>query len=384
MTLDLRDQTILKIKEIERSLRPFADHPSQSLHGGTAGLSLFYYQYNKFFCTEESERIFTEIIENIIKSFGTEDKYLTFSNGTIGKLFLLAYYANEEIIDASIFPDDMVNIIGEFALKEITSNNYDILHGGLGALMFLNEIPHKSVQLRTEIVKQFLNKLSVENNLNLWVDYFKGDKNFNLGLAHGNPGYCSLLSNCRDLETLVNISLIERILDSINHFRLTNATSLYPYSNVEGESGSRLAWCYGDLGVASAFWQSGKKFKINSWKEEAINILKYNLSRKGLEENHVRDAGLCHGSAGIAHIYNRFFHETKNKEFEQFRNYWVEKTLEFARFEDGIAGYKSFHMGNYILDHSFLEGVTGIGLALISCLSNDINDLSWDRAIFLN
>ena len=44
-----------------------------------------------------------------------------------------------------------------------------------------------------------------------------------------------------------------------------------------------------------------------------------------------------------------------------------------AKFEDGLAGYKKYRMeeyGGWTNDYGFLEGVSGIGLALISAVSD--------------
>ena len=54
-----------------------------------------------------------------------------------------------------------------------------------------------------------------------------------------------------------------------------------------------------------------------------------------------------------------------------------------ARFEDGLAGYKAWQGENgWMNQHGILEGIAGIGLVLLSHLSNE--EPSWDRSFLLS
>jgi len=56
-----------------------------------------------------------------------------------------------------------------------------------------------------------------------------------------------------------------------------------------------------------------------------------------------------------------------------------------TKFEDGLAGFKSWRTEEYgglSNDLGFLEGIAGIGLALISSIS-DIEP-AWDECLLLN
>ena len=107
--------------------------------------------------------------------------------------------------------------------------------------------------------------------------------------------------------------------------------------------------------------------------------------RRDLKENFVLDAGLCHGTAGIAHIFNRMFINTGVTDFKEASDYWFEETLKMATFEDGLAGYKVWRtkeMGGWTNEYGFLEGIAGIGLAMISTISNINPD--WDECLLLS
>ncbi len=148
---------------------------------------------------------------------------------------------------------------------------------------------------------------------------------------------------------------------------------------------SRLSWCYGDLGIGMALWQASQSTNNKEWESKAIEILLHSTKRKDLQENMVLDAGLCHGTAGIAHIYNRMYAYTGMEDFKQLANYWFDETLKMARFDDGLAGYKAWRTekhGGWTNETGLLEGIAGIGLAFISAVS-DIEP-KWDRCLLLS
>lgn len=122
------------------------------------------------------------------------------------------------------------------------------------------------------------------------------------------------------------------------------------------------------------------------WKNRALEVLLYAAEkRRNLEENSVRDAGLCHGTAGIAHIFYRTWWNTGVLEFKQAADYWFDKTLEMAKFPNGIAGYKTWkglEYGGWQNDYCLLDGVAGIGLALMSYYTE--TEPSWDECLLLS
>ena len=148
-------------------------------------------------------------------------------------------------------------------------------------------------------------------------------------------------------------------------------------------SKSRLGWCYGDLSIAYTLYQAGVTFQDSRTVESAITILLQSTKRRSVEDTYIRDAGICHGSSGVAHIYNRLWHKTKNIIFKDACDYWILKTLEFSCHIDGIAGYKKYSpiKQRFEAELGLLEGTTGIGLVLLSYLTGDF---TWDYSIMLD
>jgi lantibiotic modifying enzyme len=148
---------------------------------------------------------------------------------------------------------------------------------------------------------------------------------------------------------------------------------------------SRLGWCYGDLGTGIVLWLTAQRTGNKKWREKAIEILLHSTQRREPPNTGVVDAGLCHGSSGIAHIYNRMYHYTGRDEFRKAALYWFDQVLETAVFDDGYAGYKALHgkqRGGWVKEAGLLEGIAGIGLALISAVSTV--EPKWDECLLLS
>ena len=144
---------------------------------------------------------------------------------------------------------------------------------------------------------------------------------------------------------------------------------------------SRLAWCYGDLGIGIALWHAGKALGRKELIDYAIEIFEFSATRKDLKSNYVWDAGLCHGSAGITQVFFRMWQETRLPSLQSAYEYWKNQTSLFANRPEGPAGYQSYDptQQSWETKYYILEGVAGIGLTLLSPLHS-----AWDEILLLN
>ncbi len=90
----------------------------------------------------------------------------------------------------------------------------------------------------------------------------------------------------------------------------------------------------------------------------------------------IYDRGLCHGTAGIAHIFNSIYKMTDSEEFRRAAEYWTDLTLsiKLADKGKGLAGY--LFPGTkidkcWIRNPYMLEGSTGVGLFYLSLLNEE-------------
>jgi len=106
--------------------------------------------------------------------------------------------------------------------------------------------------------------------------------------------------------------------------------------------------------------------------------------RRDLKDNYVMDACFCHGTSGIAHVFNRMWRETGMDECKHAAAYWIEQTLDMAKFTDGLAGYKTWQGGvlGYETRYGLLEGIAGIGLVLLSYYYEI--EPTWDECLLLS
>ncbi|MCQ2319126.1 MAG: hypothetical protein MJZ90_09445 [Bacteroidales bacterium] len=164
--------------------------------------------------------------------------------------------------------------------------------------------------------------------------------------------------------------------------------SFFPYTSLDNDvdiAGSRLAWCYGDLGICAMLYQAGIAMNRKNWIDIAVKIMMYAAKyRRNLKDNLVADSCFCHGAAGIGHIFYRMWWNTRISEFKDATDYWFEETIKMADFNDGYAGFKKWKgkENGYINETSLLNGIAGIGLALATYSCNA--EPQWDRCLLLS
>ena len=102
---------------------------------------------------------------------------------------------------------------------------------------------------------------------------------YNLSLSHGMASIVAILSKI--LARGINKEKTEKLLRGVinyilsNQFDIKNSLSYFPNSiSLEGDKGpqSRLAWCYGDLGVSLALWNASKVLADNQLEQKVIEI----------------------------------------------------------------------------------------------------------------
>ena len=94
----------------------------------------------------------------------------------------------------------------------------------------------------------------------------------------------------------------------------------------------------------------------------------------------IKDEIFCHGSAGISFMYNQFYNRTKNMDFRNASLYWLNYTMERSGKSNCNAGFpleeKDYNAA------SVLDGLAGIGLSLLSVISNTIDN--WSKILILS
>lgn len=222
---------------------------------------------------------------------------------------------------------------------------------------------------------------------------------YNLGLSHGVPGVIALLAEIVAEPAAVEALGTERsegvgrllagsvawLLDQRLGGR--ESPTLYPAFVSPGDTPmpTRTAWCYGDPGVACVLLKVARVLGDDALEAEAVETARRAFERP-VEAMGLDDACLCHGSAGLLHLANRFWQATDEPTFRQRGLEWAIDT--FARHQpgQGFAGFRNWHPGppeaGWLDTVGLLTGSTGIALTLLAAVS--AVEPRWDRLLMVD
>ncbi|WP_448620842.1 lanthionine synthetase C family protein [Geodermatophilus sp. URMC 65] len=211
-----------------------------------------------------------------------------------------------------------------------------------------------------------------------------------LGMAHGVAGAIGLLGALCGVG--VERATVRPLLEGSVSWLLAQAVATesgptYPIwvaPDLE-PTPARSAWCYGDPGVAAALWMAARGAGRPDWAREAVALACRSAERPGTEAG-VVDAGFCHGTAGLAHLYNRLYQATGDPRLGRAAVHWLERTLEWCDLaragggswvapdpDPGQAPWAGIEL---------TRGVTGIALVLLAAATPV--EPSWDRMFLLS
>jgi len=395
---ELKSKLESKTSEIAESLIkiPLKEIENISLMSGKTGIALFLFYYSKYSNDEKCYHHAQLLISSVFDEINSGKTYYTFAGGLAGFGWAINHLNQYKLFET--YDHDPLSDIDQFLynmmMMEIKSGNFDYLHGALGiGLYFLKVLDERRERSLIKLIGELeYNSNRADSGEICWSSSMPtNNKGYNLGLSHGIASIIAFLVKVykANINTDQTFELFTGAIDFLIKNEQDPSKYLSYFPNWVEEDGlpasSRLAWCYGDLGIACALYSAAKATSNKAWEEKAIEVLKYSTNRLDLHENGVVDAGLCHGTAGIAHIYNRVYNLTKIFDFQKSSEYWFEQSLEMAGNINGLAGYLLANSETNIsnVDQAgFIEGITGIGLAMLAGISD--NEPYWDEGLLLS
>lgn len=209
---------------------------------------------------------------------------------------------------------------------------------------------------------------------------------FNLGASHGMAGVVGLLgAACASGVGSARPLLDEAMAWLLRRRQPAGTAFCFPhFFHPDSEPMmSRLAWCYGDPGLAVTLLVAARGAGEPEWEKAAVDTA-VSAATRPYELSRIRDAGLCHGSAGIAHLFNRLYQATGEPRLADAARFWFDWTLQFRQSGNGVAGFRSWNTDtaggeSWRSDAGFLEGAAGVGLALLAATSPV--EPEWDRLL---
>lgn len=210
-----------------------------------------------------------------------------------------------------------------------------------------------------------------------WSDDNKQRGRLDLGVAHGTPGVIGMLAwaMLKGIHTPRTAAMLKgacAFMKSLHQSEAVNSAYAYSLSadSCGEERTSRVAWCYGDLGVASVFSLAGSALKNRDLISYAGSLTERRLGQP--RQNWGLDSfGLCHGKAGIVHLLNRLAGalpaETPLVSTEM--TLWRELADELASAQIGADNY------------GLLNGWAGALLALNKHHSSEVESVQWNLCL---
>ena len=251
------------------------------------------------------------ILTNIIQSSPHDANNLGFINGLSGELLFLcqANKFDKSLVNETAF-DNKVQFFQEHLHK--TATQFDFSHGISGggwSLEYLNQAQGEDYD--PELCEDTLTWRQPDNSRYRLNREDTKQAEYNLGLAHGVPGIIAAILPALQIPQLKTRTerLLRQSCDWLLQQQLNtpDQQSYFSLSTTQTRC-SRLAWCYGDLTIALTLARVGKSLKIPSYMNKAKEISLHTALRN--EKNgKVYDAGLCHGSASIALIFQILYKE---------------------------------------------------------------------------
>jgi len=411
----LADRALRTVREIADALETSGNVGRNafeaSLAGGQAGQALFY----AYLALQSSDEALAdraaELLDRAADELASTPMSPSFYSGFPGVAWTMEHLQGrlfEAADDGKGEQEDPFLEIDEALLGPLErspwTGEYDLIGGlsGLGVYA-LERLPRPTAAALLERIVDRLAELadvseegaawfSQPERLPDWQREIHPRGNYNLGVAHGLPGVIPILAGA--CAAGVAVERARPLLDGAVRFLL--ARRLEPgigscfdttYAPWETPSVSRLAWCYGDPGIAAALLATAQAVGEPAWEREALDVGLIAAARPEPSAM-VRDAGLCHGAAGLGHLFNRMYQTTGEERLGEAARFWFERTLGFQEPGEGVAGFRAWEVNpvtkepGWRTEGGFLEGAAGVGLALLGAISEV--EPAWDRVLLLS
>jgi hypothetical protein len=398
-------QAVDAITESITSITPLRGDRDPSLASGDAGLALLFAWLARTGLKPQADALAWQYLDQAIEAVSTEELGPSLYGGFAG----VGWAA--ELVDDLLDPDaeDRNEAIDDALLRLLSRANlwpapHDLVVAvtGLGvyAMQRWPRLPAiECLRLVVERLREGARR--DEHGLYWWTppagllnpesrkQYPAGRAD--LGVAHGMAGAIALLGSICGIgvEREAARPLLEGAVSwLIAHSVATDVGPTFPVWLAPGlePARARCAWCYGDPGIAAALLVASRGVRAVEWEQTAVALACRTAERPPAETG-VVDAGFCHGTAGLAHIYNRMYQTTGEPKLRRAAVYWLERTLDFYRLARGnggswVQGSKDPAEAGPWTGVGLMEGAAGVALALLAATTSV--EPVWDRMFLVS
>lgn len=391
------------VEDIERSLLEQTPDDDPRLASGHAGRALFLAYLDATRPGTAAGDHALEAVGQAIEALASASLPPSLFSGFSGIGWTIEHLTREFFDGDEDLVSEVDAALGEALAGPGEALEAELIKGLAGfGIYLLERLPHPTAHLLLDRVLARLEESVEEQDGGLtwftrpeWIPEIqrplRPDGCYNLGVAHGVPGILGFLAAARDAglddpriprlaEGAVRWLLAQRLPDG--------GDSAFPAIITPGgePNPTRSAWCYGDPGIAAVLLNAARSFHRPDWEREALELALLAV-RRPPEAAQVNDGGLCHGTVGLAHLYNRMYQATGDPVLRDAALEWLRRTLDLRRPGEGMAGFNAWvgdqrGGGDWQPQPGFLIGVAGIGLGLLAA-ATDVEP-AWDRALLLS
>lgn len=356
------------------------------LNRGLAGLALFFAYYERTVSDAGAgelaglylERSIAELAERPLPSAGLY-------HGFTGVAWVVEHLAGGEAAaggETGGEDEEDVNEEIDVALLPILRRQpwrgeFDLLSGLVGwGVYALERLPRPAAAAMLPLIVDRLGDCAERRGQGVvWRDPGNLAREPDRGMAHGAAGVIALLARMLRESTAgpAAASLLAAAVEGVLG------------RPAEAEEGD-LAWCAGDAGLSVALFAAAGACGRDDWQGAASSLAAASAARCS-DDAEGFDPALCHGTAGLSHLFHRLYRSTGDPALLAVARRWMEHTLARWRPGEGIGGYRCRGRQadggiGWIADPAFLGGATGIGLALLAAVSPV--EPAWDRLLLFS
>lgn len=283
----------------------------------------------------------------------------------------------------------------------ISVPSYDLINGLVGIAVYAQErLPRdKPATILARVVAELESRATIDDRGTRWWTQPESLPAYqvamapagycNLGVAHGIPGVLVCLARASaagvtDAARPLLEDGLRWFLQQREHGKSDTNFLHWVADVMPSRPVPRAAWCYGDPGIAVSLLWISRLIKHKDLEAVAVEIA-LSIARRDLAEIKAIDTGLCHGSIGLAHLFNRVYQATRVPEFAHSTDDWFRRGLSMRAPGTGVAGYRSWTSDRmdshpyWKAETDLLTGAAGVALALLAATTEF--EPNWDRLL---
>ncbi|HEU5292867.1 MAG TPA: lanthionine synthetase LanC family protein [Cyclobacteriaceae bacterium] len=359
-----------------------------SLFYGKSGICIFYFEMFRHFGTPAYLGKCEKLIDEIVGALKDRKTDYTISRGLAGTAWALDFLSSRGVEIDTQYKADIDALLYINSLRALMNRSVGYFDGSLGTVLYAaNRLPDdKATGFLYQYVAVIKSKMNQNLNLPPW-DYFDS---ISKDSSHSYPTTLESSVGVSDLANILTTvfkrDFLKNEIPSLVDRALTWLTSVHATDDAYGQKAihANPVLHSGILRIAWTFWKAGVVFKQASWKSRALLLVDTLVQLSNKTEKSMLDASLLTGTSGIAHLFNRFYHETGDDRYLFQYLYWSKITLDKVfdnKRQDEKQSRLSFNKIDVEKPIETMAGIAGFGMTILS--KNNITRFDWDECLLI-